>query len=432
MFEKWRKAWAVYFDRRQLIMTGMGFSSGFPFLLVASTLSLWLTEAEVSLKTIGIFSLVRVPYSFKWLWSPFVDRISLPFFGRLGRRRGWAIFSQLLLMAALAAMAAVNPKEQTGLLMLFALFTAFASATQDIVLDAYRVESFAIKEQGAASAVFMIGYRLGTIFSGAGALVLATFMSWPLVYLLMAAGTLIGMITVLAAPEPREVELAVPLAGNTRWEKLKAFLVRAVKMPLADFITRPHWVMILLLVMLYKLCDAYMAPMAMPFYSDMGFSKLEIASVTKIYGIVATIAGSLFGGVLVSRYGLYKSLIIGSAAMGLTTLMFSVQSFYGNNIYLLMATISLDNLAGGMSTTALVAYISAQCHAAFTATQYALLSSFMGLLRDALAATSGLVVQAAGWASFFVFSTLLAVPGLILVIALARLETKPYTAAENK
>lgn len=432
MLARWRKAWAVYFDRRQLIMTGMGFSSGFPFLLVASTLSLWLTEADVSLKTIGIFSLVRIPYSFKWLWSPFVDRVRLPWFGQLGRRRGWAILSQLMLMAALAAMAGVNPKEHTGLLMLFAVFTAFASATQDIVLDAYRVESFAVKEQGAASAVFMIGYRLGTIFSGAGALVLATFLSWPMVYLLMAAGTLVGIVTVLAAPEPQEVSLEMPLSGNSRLEKFKAFLVRAVKMPLADFITRPHWVMILLLVMLYKLCDAYMAPMAMPFYADMGFTKIEIASVTKIYGIVATIIGSLLGGAIVSRYGLYKSLIIGSLAMGVTTLMFTVQSYYGNNLYLLMITISLDNLAGGMSTTALVAYISAQCHAAFTATQYALLSSFMGILRDALAATSGVVVQLVGWASFFVFSTLLAVPGLILVIILARMDTKPYKAAENK
>ncbi len=432
MFEKWRKAAGVYLDRRQLIMVGMGFSSGFPYFLLISTLGLWLAEVHISLKIIGFFSLVRIPYSFKWIWSPLVDRVQLPLLGRLGRRRGWALLSQLVLLAAIWGMALTNPAEHIGLMMVFAVVTAFVSATQDIVLDAYRVESFAVGEQGAASAVFMTGYRLGTIFSGAVALVLASFLLWSVVFLFMGLGAVVGIVTVLMSKEPAEVKLPDLPQGQSRLQRAAAFLNRAVKMPLADFITRPNWFLILLLVMLYKLCDAYMAPMAMPFYDAMGFTKMEIAAVIKIYGVAATIAGTLLGGLMVSRWGLYKSLIAGSILMGVTTLMFVAQTYAGNNLYMLMVTISLDNLAGGISSTALVAYISAQCHAAFTATQYALLSSLMSLLRDVLAATSGAVVQAAGWASFFVFSTLLAVPGLILVLVLARLEAKPYTAAENK
>lgn len=416
MLQKWWKASLVYFDHRMLTMLGLGFSSGFPFLLVGATLTLWLKDAGMALKLIGLYSLVKIPYSFKWIWSPIVDRVKLPFFGRLGRRRGWAVFSQVLLLFAILGMASVNPVEHMYALMFFALLTAFASATQDIVLDAYRVESFNNKEQGAASAVFMVGYRVGFIFSGAVALILADFLSWHAVYILMAAGTLIGMITIFYSPEPAEVELPPSPPVKNFAQRIIRFLNRSVAAPLKDFIQRRDWWLILLFVMLYKLCDAYMAPMAMPFYDAMGFTKIEIASVTKIYGMIATIVGGLLGGLMVSRWGIFKSLIIGSILQGLTTLMFVVQAHAGNNIYALMATISLDNLAAGMSTTAFVAYISSLCNIAYTATQYALLSSFMSLLRDLLASTSGWLAEQVSWSTFFTINTLMAIPGLILIL----------------
>lgn len=420
MLKKWRQAAGIYFDRRMLTMTGLGFASGFPFLLVSGTLALWLTESGISLEMIGLFSLVKTPYSFKWMWSPVVDRIRLPFFDRLGRRRGWAVFSQLLLLAAILGMSMVDPEKAVYLLMFLAFLTVIASATQDIVLDAYRVESFDTKEQAAGTAIFILGYRLGSIFSGAVALLLATVLSWHEVYAVMGLGAVVGMATILMSKEPDNGKAKeVPFVGSL-FERLNNFWQTAVKSPIADFVTRRGWMVILLFVMVYKLCDAYMVPMTMPFYDAMGFTKEQIAFVTKFYGMGATIAGGIIGGLMVNRLGLVKSLYIGSILQGLTTLMYVAQAHAGNNIYVLMATISLDNLAGGMSTTAFVAYLSSLCNVAYTATQYALLSSFMSLARDLLASTSGALVKVAGWSSFFILTTLMALPGLILLVVLKK------------
>lgn len=422
MLNKWWQASQIYFDRRMLTMIGLGFSSGFPFLLVSGTLALWLTESGISLEMIGLFSLVKTPYSFKWLWSPVVDRIRLPFFERFGRRRGWALFSQLLLLTGIVGMALVNPEQAVYLMMFLAFLTVIASATQDIVLDAYRVESFDSKEQAAGTAIFILGYRLGSIFSGAIALLLATVLSWHEVYLVMGLGAVIGMITVLRSGEPKNGKVReAPFKGSIA-ARLKNFWQTAVKSPIADFLKRPGWLWILMFIMVYKLCDAYMVPMTMPFYDAMGFSKEQIAFVTKIFGMAATIGGGIIGGVVVNRWGIVKSLYIGSVLQGLTTLMYVVQAHYGNNIYVLMGTISLDNLAGGMSTTAFVAYISSLCNVAYTATQYALLSSFMSLARDLLASTSGTLVKFVGWSNFFIITTLMAIPGIVLLIYLQRRE----------
>lgn len=420
MLKIWWQAAAIYFDKRMLTMIGLGFASGFPFLLVSGTLALWLSESHISLEMIGLFSLVKTPYSFKWLWSPIVDRIRLPFFEQFGRRRGWAIFSQLLLLVAILGMSTVDPEKAIYLMMFLAFLTVIASATQDIVLDAYRVESFDPKEQAAGTAIFILGYRLGSIFSGAIALLLATILTWNEVYAVMGIGAVIGMVTIFCSKEPQNGKVReAPFEGSVA-ERLYNFWQTAVKSPIADFVKRQGWVWILLFIMVYKLCDAYMVPMTMPFFNAMGFSKEQIAFVTKFYGMAATIGGGIIGGVMVNRWGIIKSLYIGSILQGLTTLMYVIQAYSGHNIYVLMATISLDNLAGGMSTTAFVAYISSLCNVAYTATQYALLSSFMSLARDLLASTSGALVKVVGWSQFFLITTFMAIPGLILLIYLQR------------
>lgn len=420
MIQKWKNALAVYFDWRMLTMIGLGFSSGFPFLLVSGTLALWLTDSGIGLEMIGFFSLVKTPYSFKWLWSPLVDRFNIPLFSKLGRRRGWAVFSQILLLLSLLALASVEPAQSVYLLMFLALLTVFASATQDIVLDAYRVESFDNRDQAAGTAMFILGYRIGSVFSGAVALLLATILTWNEVYVCMALGAVLGMVTILCSREPQKSKEQKLKFEGSFIQRLKNFYQTAVKSPIADFITRPSWFVVLLFIMLYKLCDAYMVPMTMPFYDAMGFTKGQIAFVTKFYGMAATIIGGILGGVIVNRFGIVKSLYLGSVLQGLTTLMYVWQAHAGNDLYLLMGTVSLDNLAGGMSTTAFVAYISSLCNTAYTATQYALLSSFMSLARDLLASTSGALVKVTGWSMFFVITTLMALPGLLILFYLQK------------
>ena len=412
------EALKIYADKRMLVMVGLGFSSGFPLMLVSGTLSLWLGSAEVALASIGIFSLVKMPYSFKWLWSPIFDHVRLPLLGKLGRRRGWAFFCQIVLMAAIVWMALLDAKTQTFTLAMAALVVVIASASQDIVVDAYRIESFSTEEQGAAAAIFVLGYRLGILFSGALALILASVLSWREVYLIMALGAVVGMVTMLLAHEPdcdKILCINTEPARGTYVERIKRFFVNAVVAPFVDFIKRPHWLIILWFVFFYKMSDAYMGPMANVFYYEMGFSLTEIASVSKIFGMGATILGGIVGGIVVSRWGLYKSLWICGILQGLTTLVFVLQAWSGHNIFMLISCISLDNISGGMSVAAFVAYLSSLCSVAYTATQYALLSSLMSLPRDLVAATSGYMAEAVGWDWFFVLTSLMVIPGLALL-----------------
>ncbi len=434
MFKRWIMAAKIYADRRMLKMILLGFSSGFPYLLVFGTFSLWLKDAGVSLAAIGLFSLAKAPYSLKWLWSPLVDNVRLPVLGRLGRRRGWALLAQIALFLSLMGMAATNPALHPWQMAAFAFLTTMASATQDIVLDAYRIESFESHEQGAGVAVFVLGYRIGTVFSGAGALFLAAVMSWKHVYEIMSLGALVGMLAVILSREPQHSLSLCPAAKSAKSmrQKFADFLRRAVYAPLADFVQRPHWLLILLFVLLYRMSDAYMAPMVYPFYDDMGFSKIEIASVTKIYGVLATIAGTFVGGLLVSRCGVMRALLWCGILQGVSNLVFVGQAAAGHNVYVLMATISVENISGGMGTAAFVAYLSQLCHAEYTATQYALLSSLMSLARDVFAATSGFAAAAVSWPVFFVETTLMAVPGLVILYFLNRDAPKPCKAAKHK
>ena len=409
----WLKALRVYADRRMAVMLLLGFVSGLPFLLVSSTLSLWLKDVGISLAAIGIFSLVKIPYSFKWLFSPIIDQFRLPVLGRLGRRRSWAVLLQILLMAALVAMSVTNPGISPMLFAFWVVLAALFSASQDIVLDAYRIERFRPKEQAAGVAVFVLGYRVGTIFSGAGALFMAEFWNWSTVYQVMAAGVLVGLVTVLVSKEPDDNRPSKP-------KTVRATVVNAVVKPFTDFMKRDKWVWILLFIFFYRMSDAYVAPMAYPFFDDMGFSKIQIASIIKIYGVVATILGTVVGGAVVARIGLVKALVICGILQGISNLVYVGQAYAGNNAQVLMVNIFIENISGGMGTAAFVAYLSSLCNKKYTATQYALLSSFMGAARDLFAATSGLVATAMTWQEFFGITTLMALPGLFILWYLIR------------
>ena len=428
MLKKWLTAARIYMDKRMLTMIALGFSSGFPLLLVFGTLNLWLKDAGISYAAIGLFSLVKTPYSFKWAWSPLIDRIRLPLFCRLGRRRGWAIFTQIILMLSIFCMSTVNPSASPLTMAFFAVLVTIASASQDIVLDAYRIESFSSKEQGAGVAIFVLGYRFGLIFSGAGAIWMASVMSWNNVYIIMSLGAIIGMIAILCSKEPaqNEKKAQISYSGPLR-KRIKKFLLTAVYDPFKDFMRKSDWGVILLFIFFYRMSDAYMGPMAYPFYDDMGFSKVEIAYVSKLYGMIATILGGIAGGLIINRFGIMKSLFWFGVLQGITNLMFVAQSYAGHNIYLLTVTISLDNISAGMGTTALVAYLSSLCNIAYTATQYALLSSLMSFARDVFAATSGFLADRVSWDIFFFITALMIIPGLILLAYL----TKKYPSGYN-
>lgn len=396
----------------------LGFASGLPLALTASTLSVWLTESGVDKTSIGLFAAVTMPYTLKFLWSPLIDGIRLPFFSRFGRRRAWLFTTQMLLMLSLVLLGFANPAASAWMTALAALLVAICSASQDIVIDAYRVELLAPEEQGAGAAAAVLGYRFGMIASTAGALYLASYTNWQVTYFIMAGFVLVGTFAALFAGEPK---VSAEVAPEEKEKSSVSEWLRAhVIAPFADFMTRERWLAILLFILLYKLADAFMGVMTNPFLIEIGFSKQDIASVVKLYGILATIIGSIIGGAMVAKIGTPRTLWICGIAHGLTNLMFVVQARVGADIHVLALGITLENLSGGMGTAAFVAYISGLTHARFTATQYALLSSFAAFGRTTLSLPAGWVAQHFGWEMFFVFATLLALPGLAVLAWLQR------------
>lgn len=414
MFKQFCYVYNTYINKRMLILLALGFTSGFPFLLVFGTLSFWLKDLDISYTLIGAFSLVKIPYSLKWAWSPLLDNIKLPILYKLGRRRSWAVFIQFLLFSSLAAMAFTNPEIHTLHMALFAFIASFLSASQDIVLDAYRVESFEDEPEKQASgvAIYVLGYRLGLIFSGAGAIYMASVLSWSEVYLIMACGLFVGFAAILLAKEPQKYQYK---KYKLKLKDSMEFVKNSIVNPFKDFAKRRHWYWILLFIFTYRLSNAYFAPMSFPFYVDLGFSKAEIASVIKIYGMIAAILGGLSGGLIVMKFGLKNSLLLFGMTQCLTTFLFAVQAKYGHNMPLFITIITLENFSSGLATTALVAYISSLCNKLYTATQYALLSSVMSLSRDIFSSTSGLLAQYVSWNVFFIISGCLSLPSLIIV-----------------
>jgi PAT family beta-lactamase induction signal transducer AmpG len=434
-YRRWLESCAVYADRRVLSILFLGFSSGLPLALTVGTLSIWLREVGVSKTSIGLFALVGTPYTFKFLWAPLVDRMPIPYLTRwLGRRRGWAIVTQLALMATIACLGATKPAAHLGLTALFAFMVAFWSASQDIVIDAYRVEILEKRQYGAGAAMIVLGYRIGMLVSGAGALYLATYVSWFATYALMTALMIVGIGTILLNPEPKvrgsrdsiEQEKRIAAYLKTRPDPLGkrtralAWIYGAVISPFAEFMSRRGWLVILLFILLYKFGDALAGVMSNPFYVDLAFTKIQIANITKVFGVGATIIGSVIGGVIVDRIGILKSLFVCGILQMLSNLMFAALAVAGTDLRILTLTIALENLSGGMGTAAFVAYLSSLCNIAYTATQYALLTSFMAFGRTLLSSSGGWLADQMDWVSFFIVTTGAALPGLVLLVWITR------------
>lgn len=428
---------APYRNPAALRMFFLGFSSGLPLLLVLGTLSFRLRECGIDLKTIGFMSWVGLCWGMKWLWAPLVDQLPLPWLtARLGRRRSWLLLAQAGLLVGLTLIAFSHPSEDLTQTALFAVLTAFFGATQDIALDAYRIESGTEEEQASFAAMYQTGYRLAMIWSGAGALALAAAFDagaeggWRAAYLIMAASLLPGMATVLLAPEPAS-KTPVQRARNAA-----VWFYEAACLPFVDFFKRfGGWaVVVLLLIATYRISDVVMGVMANPFYSDMGFSKEEVAAVSKVFGVVMTLAGAFVGGVVALRIGVMKTLFLGGVLSAATNLLFSVLATRGHDLTFLIFTVSADNLAGGLASAAFVAYLSGLTNTAYSATQYALFSSVMLLLPKFLAGFSGVAVEAVGYAGFFTATACLGLPVLVLVVlagkARSELAKKRATSAE--
>jgi PAT family beta-lactamase induction signal transducer AmpG len=410
-WRRWIKAFDVYRDRRQLIILLMGFSSGMPFLLTGSVLSYWMSLLKVDLTTIGIFALVGIPYAFKFVWAPLVDRMPLPLFdGLLGRRRGWMLAAQLGILVSTVLLAWSNPAQATWLTACAAVAVAFFSATQDIAIDAYRIEILEDEEQGAGSATTQLGYRIALWIVDAMALLLPTVLPWPYVLSLIAALVLVGIVTTLAADEPR----------NPRVAKDESWFREAVIQPFVEFVAYRGWVVILLFALFYKYGDALGGAVTRPFFVEMGFSGPEIFGITKSFGVAATILGGLLGGVLVARYGLFKSLLVAGILQAVTNLLFSWQAQAGHDIVVLAIAITADNFTGALGGVAFVGYLSSLCTRGMAGTQYALLTSLMAFGRTALSAGGGWLAEHLGWTLFWMATTLLAIPGLLLLLWLWR------------
>ena len=421
---RWVDSLLIYLSPNSLRMLALGFAAGLPLLLVLGTLSFRLREAGIDRATIGFLSWIGLAYGFKWAWAPLVDRMPIPFLTPLlGRRRSWLLLAQGCVIAGLLGMAVSNPQVSLTPLVGFALLTAFGSATQDIALDAFRIESAQARLQAVLAASYQTGYRLAMIWAGAGVFWIAakaeagglpagTYQdnAWAVAYVAMAVSMAVGMVTVLFSKEPAHVDLP-PAHGLREWLQV------AVIAPFGEFISRYRWHAVLLLALIgtYRISDIVMGIMANPFYVDMGYSKEEVATVTKLYGVVMTMVGAIAGGSMVLRWGVFKVLMLGAVLSAATNLLFAWLALHGHDVYALIAVVSADNLAGGIASAAFIAYLSSLTNVQYSATQYAMFSSLMLLLPKFLAGFSGVAVDAAGYAWFFTGTACLGVPVVLLV-----------------
>ena len=403
-------------------MLFLGFSAGLPLLLILGTLSFWLREAGIDRSTIGYLTWVGLIYAFKWMWAPLVDRLQIPLLTRLfGRRRSWLLFAQALIILGLVGMSTLDPKLALNSVVWCALLVAFGSATQDIALDAFRIESANSDHQAALAATYQTGYRLALIWAGAGVLWLAAraetgggydASAWQFAYLCMAASIGIGVITTLLSKEPVKYELA-------KVRSAKAWLYQTLIEPFAEFITRYRWhaVLILSLIAVYRISDVVMGIMANPFYVDMGYTKDEVAAVSKVFGVVMTLVGAFVGGVLTLRFGVLRILFVGAVLSAVSNLLFAWLATQGHDLHGLIWVISADNLSSGIASAAFIAFLSSLTNIRYSATQYALFSSMMLLLPKWLAGFSGVFVDHFGYQAFFYGTAIIGAPVLLLIWA---------------
>lgn len=434
------EAYRIYRQKPVMVIALLGFSAGLPYLLVFSTLTAWLRDVGVERSTIGFFAWVGITYSIKVFWSPVVDRLRLPWLGQMGQRRSWIFLGQAGIAIGLLLMSIANPFDSLLIIALASVLVAFSAATQDIALDAFRIESAAKELQGAMSAAYIFGYRLALLMAGAGALYIAEFSNWTLAYFCMAALVLVGVVAIFWAEEParasvqerNETELLLVdeimgrpmhMAARPAWQR---WLYGAVICPLLEFFQRSGKFALLMLVFIavYRLSDISMGVMANPFYLDLGYTKTEIANVAKIFGFFMTIFGSALCGLLVVKVGIMRPLLWGAILMSGTNVLFSLLAYIAEGsapeIWHLAVVISFDNLSGGIASTAFVAYLSSLANRNYTATQYALFSSLMTLPGKFISGFSGLVVDHFGYIEFFLLSSAVGIPAILLVLYLMR------------
>ncbi len=433
----WRSAFSIYVQPRVRSMIFLGFSAGLPFLLVFSTLSAWLRDEGVERSVIGFFSWVGVTYSIKVFWAPVIDRVPLPVLTKLlGKRRSWMLLAQLGIVIGLVGMGSSDSHSQLQQIALLAVWVAFCSATQDVVIDAYRIESVTPEYQGAMAATYVLGYRIALLMAGAGAFYIADYASWKVAYLVMAAAMSIGLVTTLClkesahTPDSREDST---VQHRITWRRLCSGFVDAVLNPFVEFFARNGKIglLILMLIAVYKMSDITMGVMANPFYLDLGFSKKDIADISKVFGFVMTIVGAALGGVLVVRYGIMRPLLLGAVMVATTNLLFAILAVSAPNLLLLAGVISADNLSGGIATSVFIAYLSSLTSSAYTATQYALFSSLMTLPAQLLGGFSGVVVDSFGYTVFFIYASTVGLPAIVLVLLLMRYQSRSKAHSHN-
>ena len=430
----WRDAIAVFFRRKVITMIFLGFSAGLPYLLVFSTLSAWLSEAGVQRTAIGFFSWVGITFSIKVLWAPVLDNLPIPWITRfLGQRRSWMLTAQLGLLVGLFSMSTLDPGIQIWSLALLATFVAFCSATQDICIDAYRIEAAPRELQAAMAATYIFGYRLALLVSGAGAFYVADLYDWELAYQLMALLMLIGIATTGLISEPSSVksvrwgplEISLLERLNTKRNVITSKLNRAMVLVYAPFFSffqeyKGHAAILLLFIGVFRISDITMAVMANPFYLELGFTKSQIASIAKVFGFLMTILGSALGGVLVVKMGIMSPLLITAILVMITNLLFSILALMGPDLNWLALVIGADNLAGGMSNVVFIAFLSSLVNQNYTATQYALFSSIMTLPGKFAGGFSGLIIDSVGYPIFFVYAAFIGLPAILLIMYFMR------------
>jgi len=409
----WRDAVAAYTHPRVLQVLALGFASGLPLLLTYSTLQAWLYTVGVRRSTLGAIALVGTAYSFKFVWAPIIDRVPPPL--PLGRRRGWGLTIQILLIGAILALGSCDPKHNLPRMAVLAVVVAFLSASQDIVIDAWRVESLNSDQQAPGAAMIQSGYRVGMLAGGAGALFIAASAGWFATYATMAALVGVGMLVFLFGPEPKVPEEKSYVAQSV-WQAILHALFKAVIEPFRDFMRRRLWLAILIAIFLYKMGEAMAGVMSTPLYLSLGFSLPEIATASKIFGVFSIVAGALLGGVVTTRFGIRRSLIMCGVLQSIGNLFFVLQAIGGHRIGYLALCVTAENLTGAMAGTALITWLSSLCSPAFTATQFALLSSLASLGRTVVASSGGLLSERIGWIRFFLLTSIVALPAILLII----------------